>query len=166
MSSNRRRTLNILLVISLGVNLLVFGGMAARYFDFANGRPIPPNLFWVLRNVDEDTQTRLTPILEEYNNEIRPMRWALFQAQREVNDLLIKEPLNAEEIARAFDALRAASMKYQDRSHEQTLGIFEQLSPKQRVNAMRYIQERSRPPNGDSRNRENRDENRRPAQAP
>ncbi len=159
MSINRRRALNILLVLSLGANLLVFGGMAARYFDTPNGRPIPPNLSWVLRNLDEDTQTRLRPVLEEFGNEIRPMRFALFQAQRAVNDLLTKEPLNREDIGLAFDALRTAGIQYQDRSHEQTLEIFAQLSPEQRVSAMRYIQERSRSP------RENRNDDRQPQQA-
>ncbi len=159
MSINRRSALNILLMLSLGANLLLFGGMAARYFDTPNGRPIPPNLSWVLRELDDTTQARLRPMLEEYSDEIRPMRMALFQAQRAVNDLLTKDPLNKEEIGLAFDALRTVGIQYQDRSHEQTLEIFAQLSPEQRVNAMRYIQERSRSP------RESRDESREPQQA-
>ena len=154
MRTTRRRALNILLVISLGANLLVFGGMGARYFDTPNDRPTPPNLFWVLRNLEEDTQARLRPVLEKYADEIRPMRAALFQAQREVNNLLTEDPLNTDQIASAFAALRAAGMQYQDRSHEQTLEIFAQMNPEERVNAMRYIQERSRAP------RDNRDENR------
>jgi len=158
MSINRRRALNIVLVISLGANLLVFGGIAARYFDTPNGRPIPPNLSWVFRELDEATQARLKPMLEEYSDEIRPMRYALFQAQGAVNELLTKDPINKEEIGQAFDALRAAGIQYQDRSHEQTLEIFAQLSPEQRVSAMRYIQERSRSP------RESREQNREPQQ--
>jgi len=160
MSSNRKRALNILLVLSLGANLVIFGGMAARYFDSANGRPMPPNLSWVVRELDEEAQAQLKPILEGYGDEIRPMRHALFQAQREVNALLIKDPLNTQEIASAFAALRKVGMQYQNRSHEQTLELFAQLSPEQRVSAMRLVQERSRPPGGESRSRDDRNESR------
>lgn len=156
MSSKRQRALNIVLVVSLAINVLVFGGMAARYFDGPSGRPIPPNLFWILRELDEDTKTRLRPVLEEYSSEIRPMRAALVQAQRTVNELLTEESLDPELLATAFANLRSAGMQYQHLSHQQTISLFARLRPEQRIDAMRYIKERSRPARAESRDRASR----------
>lgn len=158
MSSNRRRALNIVLVVSLALNLLVFGGMAARMLWSPSGRPIPPNLFWVLEGLDEAAQTRLRPTMQAFSDEMRPIRYTLYQAQRDVNELLIEDPLNSEAIAAAFDSLRSAGLDYQDIAHRQTLAIFGDLTPEQRVSAMRFIQERSRPPSERNRERGNRDE--------
>jgi len=158
MSSNRRRLLNIVLVISLALNLLVFGGIAARILWSPAGRPIPPNLFWVLDDLDEATQARLRPTMQTFSDEMRPMRYTLFQAQRDVNDLLTEDPLNSTAIAAAFAKLREAGLEYQDIAHRQTLAIFGELTPEQRVSAMRFIQERSRPPGERNRDRSNLDD--------
>lgn len=154
MSSHRRRIINTVLIVSLALNLLVFGGMAARMLTSPNGRPLPPNLSWALSELDAQTQTRLRPALEQYSDEMRPVRGALFQAQRKVNTLLTEDPLNKEAIAQAFDILRATGLEYQELSHRQTVSLFTQLSPQQRVSAMRFIQERSRPPRDRNRDRE------------
>ena len=158
MSSNRRRALNIVLVISLALNILVFGGMIARMLSYPSGRPIPPNLFWVLERLDDDAQARLRPTMQAFSDEMRPIRYTLFQAQRDVNELLTEDPLNSEAIAVAFEKLRDAGLEYQDIAHRQTLAIFGDLTPEQRVSAMRFIQERSRPPGERNRDHNDRDE--------
>lgn len=159
MSNNRRRALNVVLVLSLALNLLVFGGVVARMMESPDGRPIPPNLFWVLERLDDEAQARLRPTMEDFSDEMRPIRSTLYQAQLEVNNLLTEDPLNSEAIAAAFSKLRDAGLEYQDLAHEQTLAIFGELTPEQRVAAMRFIQERSRPPGERSnRDRSNRDE--------
>lgn len=158
MSGNRRRVFNVVLVISLALNLLVFGGIAARMMWSPEGRPIPPNLFWVLERLDDEAQARLRPTMQAFSDEMRPIRYTLFQAQQGVNELLTEDPLNSEAIAAAFEKLRNAGLEYQDIAHRQTLAIFGELSPEQRVEAMRFIQERSRPPGERNRDRSNRDE--------
>jgi uncharacterized membrane protein len=156
--SSRRRILNIVLIVSLALNFLVFGGMAARMLWSPDGRPIPPNLFWVLNALDDDTQTRLRPIMQTFSEEMRPLRFALFQAQRDVNALLTEDPLNDAAIATAFEKLRSVGLEYQDLAHRQTLAVFAQLNPEQRVSAMRFIQDRSRPPGDRDRDRGDREE--------
>lgn len=158
MSSNRRRALNVVLVISLALNILVFGGMVARMMSPPSGRPIPPNLFWVLERLDDEAQARLRPTMQAFSDEMRPIRYTLYQAQRDVNELLTEDPLNSEAIAAAFEKLRDAGLKYQDIAHRQTLAIFGDLTPEQRVSAMRFIQERSRPPSERNRDRDNEEE--------
>ena len=158
MSSNRRRALNVVLVISLALNILVFGGMVARMMLSPSGRPIPPNLFWVLERLDDEAQARLRPTMQAFSDEMRPIRYTLFQAQRNVNELLTEDPLNSDAIAAAFEKLRDAGLEYQDIAHRQTLAIFGELTPEQRVSAMRFIQERSRPPGERNRDRDNEDE--------
>lgn len=158
MSVNRRRALNIALVVSLALNLLVFGGMAARMLSSPNGRPIPPNLNWVIRELEDVTRARLQPTLDQYSEETRPVRYALFQAQREVNKLLVQNPLDSDAIEDAFETLRVRGEEYQALSHRQTLALFSQLSPEEREEAMRFIQERSRPPRDRDREHSNRDD--------
>lgn len=158
MSSNRKRALYVVMVLSLALNLLVFGGVAARMLEAPEGRPIPPNLFWVLERLDDEAQTRLRPTMQAFSDEMRPIRSALFQAQQEVNNLLTEDPLNGTAIAAAFSKLRDAGLEYQDIAHRQTLAIFGELTPEQRVAAMRFIQERSRPPSERNRDRNDRQE--------
>ena len=158
MSSNRSRALNVIVVISLALNLLVFGGIGARMLWPPEGRPIPPNLFWVLERLDDEAQARLRPTMQAFSDEMRPIRYTLYSAQQDVNALLTEDPLNKEAIAAAFEKLRSAGLEYQDIAHRQTLAIFGELSPEQRVSAMRFIQERSRPPGERNRDRSNRDE--------
>lgn len=158
MSSNRRRALNIVLVISLALNILVFGGMVARMSWSPDGRPIPPNLFWVLERLDDEAQARLRPTMQVFSDEMRPIRLTLYRAQQDVNNLLTEDPLNSAAIAVAFEKLRDAGLEYQDIAHRQTLAIFGELTPAQRVSAMRFIQERSRPPGERNRDRGSRDE--------
>lgn len=158
MSNNRRRALNVVLVLSLALNLLVFGGIAARMMWSPDGRPIPPNLFWVLERLDDEAQARLRPTMQAFSEEMRPIRSTLYQAQQGVNNLLTEDPLNNEAIAAAFSKLRDAGLEYQDIAHRQTLAIFGELTPEQRVTAMRFIQERLRPPGERNRDRSNRDE--------
>ena len=96
--------------------------------------------------------------MQAFSDEMRPIRSALFQAQQEVNNLLTEDPLNGTAIAAAFSKLRDAGLEYQDIAHRQTLAIFGELTPGQRVAAMRFIQERSRPPSERNRDRNDRQE--------
>ena len=146
MSVNRRRLLTVVMVLSLGLNLLVIGGITARILYASNSRPIPPNLFWVLGELDEATRDRLRPTITQYNEELRPLRIKLFQAQRQVNALLSQDALDLPLTEEALASLRDIGVEYQQLSHQQTLALFEQLTPEQRIAAMRFIQERSRPP--------------------
>ena len=142
---NRRRVMTWLMVISLGFNLLVVGGIAARMMTRSEGRPIPPNLSWILDDLSEETRATLRPHMRAFGEVMWPLRRAMFRAQRHVNDLMLEEPMNKEAIAVAFDELRKASLIYQETTHAQTIEIFELLTPEQRQLALSFMRDRRDP---------------------
>ncbi|MDX1491467.1 MAG: periplasmic heavy metal sensor [Pseudohongiellaceae bacterium] len=145
MKATRRQVITIVLIISLGLNLLIIGGIAARALSRPDFRPVPPNLSWAVRNLDEQTAQQLRPVLEEYGDVIRPLRGDMFRAQRQINQLITEDPMNKEAIADAFDRLRQAGLQYQEISHRQTISLFEMLTPEQRVQAMSFMHGRRNP---------------------
>lgn len=142
---NRRRLMTWLMVISLGFNLLVVGGITARVMLHSEGRPIPPNLSWILDELGEETRAALRPKMREFGEIMWPLRGELFRAQRKVNELMIEEPMNKEAIALAFDELRKASLEYQETTHAQTIEIFEMLTVEQRELALSFMNDRRDP---------------------
>jgi len=147
---SRARLKTVVLVISLALNLLVVGGITTRIMS-KETRPIPPNLGWIMDNLGEETRAELFPQLEEFWDSSRPLRRAIFRAQRKVNELMVQEPMDRPAIAAAFEELRQASREYQKLSHEQTVEIFELLTPDQRVAALKFLEDRREP---DRRDRE------------
>src|SRR5690606_10469009 len=126
---------------SLAFNLLVIGGITTRILT-KDARPIPPNLAWIMDNLGEETKAELFPQLEEFWDSSRPLRRAIFRAQRQVNELLVQEPMDHQAIATAFEQLRQASIEYQRVSHEQTTLVFGLLTPEQRLAALEFLEER------------------------
>ncbi len=145
MTINRRRLMTWLMVISLGFNLLVVGGITARIMSHSEGRPIPPNLSWILDELGEETRAALRPQMREFGEIMWPLRGAMFRAQRRVNQLMIEEPMDKEAIALAFDELRKASLEYQETTHAQTIAIFDLLTEEQRKLALSFMNDRRDP---------------------
>src|SRR5690606_25427875 len=150
---SRARVKTVVLVISLALNLLVVGGITTRIMT-KEARPIPPNLGWIMDNLGEETKAELFPQLEEFWDSSRPLRRAIFRAQRQVNELMVQEPMDRPAVAAAFEQLRQASLAYQKVSHEQTTQVFELLTPEQRVAALKFLEDRRDP---DRRDRSDRD---------
>lgn len=148
MSIHRRRLLKAVLVISLSLNLLVFGGITARILIDPDGRPLPPNLGWILDDLDADTLARLEPRMDAYRNAMRPLRGEIFRAQVAVNELLTEEQLDEVALNAAFDELREVAMRYLEITQEQTVEIFTQITPEQRIHAMSFMQDRRDPESG------------------
>jgi uncharacterized membrane protein len=139
------------LVISLGLNLLVVGGITARILSHAGFRPIPPSLSWIYDELDEATRAQLRPMLREFGEISLPLRGEMFRAQRKLSDLMTEEPMDKEAIAVAFDELRKASLVFQETTHSQTIAVFELLNPEQRTMALRFLSDRSNPFDDDDR---------------
>lgn len=151
MTINRRRLLNWLLVLSLGINLLIVGGITSRMLSRPDGRPVPPNLSWIMSSLnDEVAAAKIRPQMEEFGQIMWPLRGALFHAQRRVNDLMTEEPMDRAAIAAAFDELRQASLEYQETTHQQTIAIFAMLTPEQRKQVMSFMTNRRNPMDGRS----------------
>ena len=145
MSVNRRCVVKWVLIVSLSLNLLVFGGITARILIDPDGRPLPPNLAWILDDLDAETLARLEPKMDEYRAASRPLLGEVFRAQAGVNALLAEEPLNVEALDEAFDELREVSMRFLEITQQQTVEIFAQITPEQRLQAMSFMRERRDP---------------------
>ncbi|MDT8428344.1 MAG: periplasmic heavy metal sensor [Pseudomonadales bacterium] len=151
MSLNYKSLGTWVLIVSLTLNLLLIGGISARFLNRSSIRPLPSNVGWLLRDLDTDTRDQLRPQLEQYAEETRPLRGNMFRAQRQLNSLMATDPLDQEAIRAAFAELRRTNLVYQEASHEQTLSILAALTPEQRQYALSFMRNRRNPMDDDRR---------------
>ena len=132
------------LVVSVAVNLFFVGGIAMqmRGQNEPEFRPFPPNIAWVVRDLSEQRQAELTPILETNSEAIRPLRVAMFETQGRVNQLMSGQPLDADALTQAFAELRAANVRYQEVSHQQSVSLMAELSESEREQALQFLNRR------------------------
>lgn len=133
------------LLVSIAINLFFIGGIAYRVANFQgerSGRPLPPNVGWVVRDLDESRRTELEPQLRASFEEINPIRREMIEAQRQVNSLMSAQPFDAAALDAAFAALREANIRYQSLSHEQTSELFGLLTEEERLAALEFVQRR------------------------
>ena len=141
----KQRLLMLGLLVSISVNLFFVGGIAYRVMNFQDentGRPLPPNVGWVVRDLDEQRRSELEPQLQASFDQIRPIRREMINAQRAVNELMSAQPFDADALASAFATLRDANVRYQEMSHEQTSEIFGLLTEEERLAALEFVQRR------------------------
>ncbi|PCI80229.1 MAG: hypothetical protein COB20_03320 [SAR86 cluster bacterium] len=140
MTKNRIFLLGLLLSIS--INLFFVGGIAFRIASFQGerfGRPLPPNVGWIVRDLEESRRSELEPQLRESFSEIFPIRREMMNAQRQVNNLMSAQPFDANALNAAFAELREANIRYQALSHDQTSEILVLLSEEERQAALEFV---------------------------
>lgn len=141
----KNKALLLGLLASIAINLFFVGGIAYRVANFQgerSGRPLPPNVGWVVRDLEESRRSELEPQLRASFEEIDPIRREMINAQRQVNDLMSAQPFDANSLNAAFTALREASIRYQALSHEQTSEMLGLLSEEERQAALEFVQRR------------------------
>jgi len=151
---NRRRGLIVALLISIAINLFLVGGVAYRFYlinsEASIGRPLPPNISWLIRDLTPERQEERRAGLRERGMQGRAARIRLFKAQSESNRLMTQDPFDEEALAAALAELRDAANDYQRLSHLQTVETLSELSAKERRNAVEFINRRGprdgRPP--------------------
>ncbi|NKB33770.1 MAG: periplasmic heavy metal sensor [Pseudomonadales bacterium] len=141
---NRSKLILVVLITSIAINLIFIGGISYRASAVREPslRPFPPSVGWAVRDLSEERQAELEPLLEASNEEIRPMRQQMFQATRRVNELMRADEFNAEELRTAFEQLRSASNSYQALSHEQSIALLSELTEEERRTAQEFMQRR------------------------
>ena len=142
---NRNKLINGILLVSLAINLVFIGGIAFRYSNmnrFESGRPLPPNVGWIVRDLSDSRREELDPLLRQSFEEVRPLRMEMIIAQRQVNQLMSAQPFDAAGLAQAFRTLREVNVRYQAMSHEQTSTILDELSEEERRIAMEFVERR------------------------
>ncbi len=144
MKSSKSKALLLILILSVGVNLFLVGGIVYRVsFQPQFGpRPMPRNVSWLIRDLAEERQSELQPFLENTRAESDKLRREMFSAQRRVNELMTSSEFNSDELETAFTALRSSSDAYQAFSHRQTVEILSRLTPTERHAALEFLQRR------------------------
>lgn len=141
----RRNLLILGLLVSVGINLFLLGGIGNRMStvqEIRETRPFPPNIGWIVRDLSAERQAELMSTLEPLGEEIFPLRRAMFEAQRTVNELMAATDYNETALRDAFVELRAASEAYTSLSHQQTAAVLSQLTEEERRVAMEFVQRR------------------------
>ncbi len=144
---NRTHWLVLGLLVSIGLNLLVVGMFAGRAMSGGPGMaPMPLNLGWVIRDLDEETRESLRPRLIDHARQARPLRRDVHEAQREFDRLLVKEDLNEAELKDALSNLRASTDRYEQTMHVMMAEIIAGLAPDQRRKIARFLRRKPGPP--------------------
>lgn len=133
------------LLVSIAINLFFVGGIAYRVANFQgepSGRPLPPNVGWVVRDLEESRRSELEPQLRASFEEIAPIRREMMDTQRQVNELMSAQPFDGNALNAAFAKLRETNIRYQALSHDQTSEILGLLSKEERQAALEFVQRR------------------------
>lgn len=142
---SRRQLLVTALLVSVAINLFFIGGLGIRMLrlqDMREARPLPPNLGWIVRDLNESRRSELADTIRSSAEQVMPLRRAMFSAQGRVNELMAAEDFDAEALTAAFAELRAASSQYQQVTQEQTVNILAKLTPEERQSAREFVRRR------------------------
>lgn len=132
------RWLMAVLVVSLLLNGLVLGVMAARWWGLRSGPPWlgssdNAHLFGLAVTLPESRHRELRSAVEQERNAMRPLRQKRWAARDEVRDALIADPFDAQRFA-------AAQKRLFDIEQETRLGtlkvieeIVQRLTPEERA---------------------------------
>ncbi len=150
----RTRLLLLAFVVSLGLNLFFVGGIAYRInrIDEFSGRPLPPNVNWMVRDLSEARRAELQPFMQSSADEILPVRLRMFEAQRRANELMANPVYDAALLDEAFTELRNANLQYQEISHQHSVAVLNQLTESERRAAVELINRRGPRDGRDRRN--------------
>lgn len=133
------------LLISLALNLLFIGAISYRYISPQReriARPLPPNIGWIVRDLEQQRHSELQAIMQKSAKEISPIRREMLAAQRRVNELMSAQPYDMNALNDAFAELREASIRYQTLSHKKTATILGELSEQERQVALDFVRRR------------------------
>jgi uncharacterized membrane protein len=135
---NEQRLFAIALIVSLALNLFMFGILVG---GFAHGmRPPPPpphggpemRLMQLLEILPESSRERISPLLDKHVLEIRDKMDALRQAKRAVHTCLTKENFDAAALADSLARVQQTMFAVQTVTHNSFVEVVSQLNREER----------------------------------
>ncbi|MFT6294612.1 MAG: putative membrane protein [Glaciecola sp.] len=141
---SKSKIILIALLASLALNLFFVGGILYRVATFQEfgPRPIPPNVSWIVRDLSEERQVELAPLMEQNRSDANTIRRQMFASQRRVNEQIVSPDYDAVALEQAFIELRSIGLQYQELSHQQMLAILSKLTAEERAIAREFMQRR------------------------
>ncbi|MEM7017474.1 MAG: periplasmic heavy metal sensor [Pseudomonadota bacterium] len=140
--NKRTWTFAIILIISLSLNLFIGGFLVGQAFMKSGERhrmgpsPFKPHMMRLVKQLPEDKQEAVKPIVKSYRQQFRGQIRQMHQARRAVIKALEKESLDEAEVMRLLGELRQAQDASQTVLHEHLVKIASHLPPEQREKAL------------------------------
>jgi len=138
----KKPLITIILICSLGLNLLFVGGLIGRFMLGGPPNHLPNNMGWMVRHLDDEHRKKLKPLLRDYSKASRPVRMEMRAARQRLNVAMQSDPLDEAAVELALKDLRAASNAFQIALHENMVTILKEMEPEQRRDAMKFIERR------------------------
>ena len=170
----RRNWLNVLLVVSVTINLILGGFLAGRLgatHSWLGAHPDPATgLFRMVREFDPARRKQLQPLLHEHFAILRPQIRVIRDQNRAIVAALTAEPFDAQALTVELARTREQLMETQVASHEALVELASRLDPAERAQLAEGMHRRSRHhssrPRGPARGPENHFRNRPDLAAP
>ena len=144
---SKSRILSIALVISLAVNVIIGGFLAAQWIDHGWGKKRPGGYFFDRRAAAEtlgkEQKEKLEKIWEEQRDVMRPYFRKFGDARRKLAELLTAETLDLTAINAAYADIAAAQAEIQNLLQASLLEIAKSLPAEERA---AFFKEGFRPP--------------------
>ena len=158
---NKTRWLTLLLLISLGINLLLAGIYAGRVMSQEKMTHIPPEFGWMMKEMkNEATRQEIHPLLTTHMKQIRPIRKEIGIAQRHFNKLLVDPNLDEKAMEESLRRLRDSTNQYQVEMHKMMLQILSTLTVEERNQIAHFLKRHSKEKRRGGKGRDNRQEHR------
>jgi uncharacterized membrane protein len=144
----RRNWLNVLLVVSLTINLILGGFLVGRLsasHAFLGGHPDPTaGLFGIVREFDPARRKQLQPLLRDHFSTLRPQIRVMRDQHRAIVAALTAEPFDAQALTVELSRTREQLMDTQIASHEALVELASQLDPTERAQLAEGMHRRGR----------------------
>jgi len=134
---NRSIWLAVLLVFSIGLNLLFVGIMIGRHaFDMP---PERAHFQWMMQDISNETRKRLRSSMRQHMEATHEQRRELRKVQHSLLEAVTVGSYNEESVIAGFEELRRVSVKLQDSMHRQMVQNLRELTPEERSHAIRML---------------------------
>lgn len=134
---SRTNWLTILLVFSIGLNLIFVGVVIGRaVFGMPPGRP---HFDWIMQEISDDTRQKLRGSIREHMRTTRPLRKELRTAQRALRAAITADTYEETAVSAGFAEVRRASTALQEAMHTQIIQNLGELNPDERINVFRLM---------------------------
>lgn len=127
----KRHWIAVLLVVSLGLNLLGAGALLARLTMSSPPEPMA----WAMGDLDPSTRQRVGQALRGRMQQVAPVRREFKRSQAEIKRVVSSDPLDEAALTQALVNLRDVSQRYQLQLHNIALDVLPELSSEQRRRA-------------------------------
>lgn len=143
------KTTNLILVLSLALNLLVVGAAIGFALRERSGPRFPSHMSGMLKDIDPELRQEMRQKFQEQRRSGRTLHQTMREKQRQLETAILKEPFNKAEVEAAFAETREARQAIEAHMQQQMIDFMAKLNPEHRAVLMqRLLRLGTRPPGG------------------